>query len=251
MTRALGVLAVTMGLAACAGEPPPEADDLGETTQALGPAALAISPTLHDFGGIVVGGSSGANVFTVVNTGSARSSTISVALTGTDVSQFSIVGDNCSGVRLNGGASCTISVSFAPTSTGAKTAALSVSATQGGNAVASLTGTGLAPANLAIAPVSADFGSVTVGGSSAAQSFAVTNTGGATSGVIATAVTGTDAADFVITSNGCSGVALGPSGSCLIEVRFQPSNTGARSAALSASATPGGLVAAALQGVGL
>lgn len=51
---------------------------------------------------------------------------LSVSLAGTDAADFAVVADTCSDRLLSAGATCSITVAFAPTTVGTKTAALRV-----------------------------------------------------------------------------------------------------------------------------
>ena len=66
-----------------------------------------------------------------------------VSRTGTDAALFRIVNDTCIGTTLAPGATCSVSVVFEPTSTGAKTATLSIAASPTNGTSAALTGTGI------------------------------------------------------------------------------------------------------------
>jgi hypothetical protein len=106
-------------------------------------AVLSISPTAHNFGAVNVSKHSIPYTFTITNIGVSPSGTIFIGITGTDASQFAYYsGGTCQGATLAPLATCTIDANFSPTSTGAKTASLSVSASPGGSASASITGTG-------------------------------------------------------------------------------------------------------------
>src|ERR1700722_11274881 len=79
-------------------------------------------------------------------------------------------------------------------------------------------------AKLSISPGSHNYGTTVLGSASASQSFAVTNTGKATSGTLTIAVTGTDAADFVIDADSCIAAGTLAAGSaCSVSVHFAPS----------------------------
>ncbi len=229
------------------------------TGTVIGAAALSISPTPKDFGGVNLNASN-TQTFTVTNaTGAAATSAISFALSGTDAASFAIAttGSCQSGTTtLAGGGSCTIDVTFTPTTAGSKSATLGVTATTGGTASAALTGTGLGAAAVAIAPSPKDFGSVAIGNSSTDVTFTVSNAAGnAPTGTLAVSLTGTDASQFAITSSGttcASGTTtLAGGASCVVKLHFSPTTTGAKSAALSVSATPGGSASAALTGTGI
>jgi len=171
-----------------------------------------------------------------------------------DAVTFPTTQDACNGTVLDPGATCTISVRFSPSSSGAKSTALHVGATPGGTATVNLTGTAVDPGALAIAPQSRDFGSVPQGQSSAEQTFQVSNTGGAPTSALAMALTGSDAGEFGLSTDACSGHILGPGENCTIGVKLSPAASGAvgaKNATLSASATTGGTAVASLSGVAL
>jgi hypothetical protein len=157
-------------------------------------AVVAIAPAAETFGNVVIGQTSGAT-FTVSNSGTAAL-TFSIAVTGTNATQFSLTGGSCAAVAsLAAGASCTAVVQFAPTTTGALSAALTVA---GGAASAPLSGTGVAAAAVvAIAPATESFGNVTLG-RTATATLTVSNSGTA-SAPFSTAVTGPNAAAFTRT----------------------------------------------------
>ena len=101
----------------------------------------------------------------------------------------------------------------------------------------------IAPAALAIAPLSVDFGSIAMGQTNTAL-FTVTNTGATTSPAVELAVSG---ADFVITSNTCQ--KLAPAATCAIGVAFGPTTAGLHDGSLRASAG-GSAAIAAMSGLG-
>ena len=214
------------------------------------PATLAISPSPHAFGTWATATTSGTQTFTVTNTGGVPSGTVTAGLTGADPGQFTVSADTCTGQTLAPSASCTVNATFAPSSTGAKSAGLQAAATPGGTATASLTGTGATPAALAISPAPFDFATHATGTASAFQTFTVTNTGGVDSGTIAVSLTGADADQFATANDTCTGPALAPSASCTVEVAFVPTSTGLKGATLEAIATPGGTASASLSGTG-
>ncbi|MFL5843740.1 MAG: choice-of-anchor D domain-containing protein, partial [Solirubrobacteraceae bacterium] len=98
-----------------------------------------------------------------------------------------------------------------------------------------LSGNGIASAFLAT-PASKDFGSVQRGGLSATQTFTITNPGSAPLDVSTVTLGGTNAGEFNLVSDGCSGQALAPgTGSCQLVARFAPTSTtlGAKQASLA------------------
>src|SRR5439155_1756939 len=78
------------------------------------------------------------------NTGNAATSTLAIALGGSDAAQFTIAGDTCSGTQLPPSATCTVSVKFTPANNaavGARNAALTATAAAGGADTAPMDGT--------------------------------------------------------------------------------------------------------------
>ena len=213
-------------------------------------ALLTITPTDTDYG-LVVLGQSRSVTFTVQNGGQQSSGLVNLAVGGRDQANFTITsGSNCVGASLSAGASCTFDVVFNPSATGVSMGSVSATATPGGTATAMLTGTAAFGDALAMSPLSRDFGSIVLGSSSTATTFTVTNTGGIATPALTTAVSGTNAADFVISSNGCAGTMVGPGLTCTLAVTFTPGSAGARNATLTVTST-GGNVAATLSGMGL
>ncbi len=116
---------------------------LGAVHQA---AALSLLPGTHDFGNVSVGVPAPTVLFTVTNgVGSVPAGPLAFTVTGPDAAAFAVLpGATCvPGVTtLLGGASCTIEIGFTPTSGGARSAALAITAVPGGMLSAPLTGTG-------------------------------------------------------------------------------------------------------------
>src|SRR5256885_8326837 len=105
---------------------------------------------------------------------------------------------------------------------------------------------GAGTAMLMLGPsTSQDFGSVAVGSMSAPFVFTISNKVGTTGQPTVSSLP----SDFVV-DNKCT-QAIPANGSCMISVTFKPGSTGAKSAMLSVSATPGGMVSASLSGTGI
>ena len=183
-------------------------------------SGVTASPSALSFGSVVTGTTSAAQTVTVSNPTGSAAAVSSIAATG-DFSQTNTCG---SSIAANG--SCTVSVKFAPTATGARTGTLTVNAGGVTNTV-SLTGTGTAPGPvLNAAPASLSFAGTDVGSSSAAQAVTVTNSGTSAASVSGVSVTG----DFSQTNN-CSSVATGSS--CTVNVTFKPTASGTRTGTLT------------------
>ena len=82
--------------------------------------------------------------FTLENTGTTVSSTISLSVTGTNAIYWSFGTDNCSGTTLLAAETCTVQVNYlwalAPAASGTHTATLNATATSGGTSTNALTG---------------------------------------------------------------------------------------------------------------
>jgi len=90
--------------------------------------------------------------------------------------------------------------------------------------------------DISVSPASNDFGNVDAdaGDTSAPQTFTVSNTGFMADLDIGTiTLTGTDASEFAIQNDTCSGQSIAPAGSCTLDAVFSPASVGAKSANLS------------------
>jgi hypothetical protein len=107
--------------------------------------AVTLAPSAFDFGSQAAGSKSGGHDFAVRNDGTTPLDLGAVSIVGTDLDQFTLAGDECTGETLAPGAECLVRVRFAPDGPGAKTAKLRV-AGEAGSFLATLTGTGTADA---------------------------------------------------------------------------------------------------------
>jgi hypothetical protein len=169
----------------------------------------------------------------LTNSGNADLSVSSIAVSGTNASDFAQT-NNC-GSSVAAGANCTISVTFKPAATGTRTAAVTVTDSAAGSPqTVALSGTGTSTAGGAsLSPTSLAFSKQPVEMTSAGQTVTLTNSGTTTLSISSFAVTGANSSDFVQNNNCGSSVAAGAN--CTIVVLFTPSASGARSAALSIS----------------
>src|SRR5207248_820902 len=136
----------------------------------------------------------------------------SIAVTGTNSADFAQT--NTCGSSLAAGANCAINVTFNPTASGSRTAAVTVTDSASNSPqAASLSGTGTAPA-ASFAPASIPFGNQPVNTTSPAQAVTLSNTGYAPLTISSIAVTGTNSSDFAQTNN--CGSSLAANSSCTI-----------------------------------
>jgi Abnormal spindle-like microcephaly-assoc'd, ASPM-SPD-2-Hydin len=182
------------------------------------PPAANVSPTSLNFSLVPIGNVSAAQTATLTNSGSTALSITSITATG----EFAKSATTC-GSSLGANSSCTISVTFNPTSDGAQTGTLSVVDGAGTQTVA-LSGTATP---LKFTPASVNFGTVKVGTTSAVKKVTVQNVSSGTITISSIAVGGTDPGDFAQT-NTC-GKSLAAGKSCVVSATFTPAATGVRS----------------------
>jgi hypothetical protein len=225
------------------------------------------------FGNQLIGTGSGAVALTLSNDG-----VIPLSISGITIGAWGQQGQfaqtNTCGTSLAAGASCTISVSFTPSTAGSKLATLIVSDAAGGHAVA-LSGTGVtsltavttaspvatsagpvvstAPmvAAISVVPLALPastlnpamplaFGTQMIGASSGAQLTTLSNTGVLPLQVTSITISGTNAADFTQTNTcGFLPASLAAGSTCLIDVTFTPTTAGAKNATLTVVDTAG------------
>ena len=102
--------------------------------------AVTLTPSSLTFADQAIGTTSAAQSVTVANTGNASLFINSAAVPNT--LDFTVVDDGCSGLTLPAGTSCSMSITFSPTATGTRTAALTITDNAPGSPqTAPLTGT--------------------------------------------------------------------------------------------------------------
>ncbi len=205
---------------------------------------MTVSPTSLVFAAQSSGTASAAQTVTVTNTGNATLTVSRVTTTG-DFSET----NTCTTVAV--GASCTVSVVFLPTATGARTGVLTIYGNvAGGQATVSLSGTGTTAASIVLTPLFLNFAPTTIGSTASNSTgsvpfLTVSNTGGQTATLGSLTVTG----DFAIAQNTC-GATLPSQTGCTLGVTFTPTASGMRTGTLTL-VTSAGTVTAALTGIGV
>jgi len=102
-------------------------------------ATLALLPTAANFGTIGAG-QVVTRTFEARNVGLSPTGAVAATLAADPGFTMPASGNGCNGVALGPGQACTVSVSFAPAAVGPQAGTLTVTATPGGQAVATLTG---------------------------------------------------------------------------------------------------------------
>lgn len=206
-----------------------------------GSAVLSNGVSTIDFGNQSSGIKGAAKTLTIRNDGQADLSGLLVSVSGTHSGDFLIT--QAAATTLANGASTTITVSFKPTATGARTATLLIASNDADDNPfeINLTGTGTKPApeivveqpeksGLTSGKNTKSFGTAKVGKKGRALKFTVRNTGSANLTGIKAGVAGKQAKDFVITQ--VTKTSLAPGAATTLTVTFQPTAKGTRKADL-------------------
>jgi hypothetical protein len=210
----------------------PQAVILNGTGTGMAPL-LGISPSSVSFGTQPVGITSGMQNVTLTNSGSTLLQLTGIAITGSNSTNFGFLVKGATPCpypagTLAAGASCTISLDFAPQAAGPVSATLSISDNAAGSPQSvTLSGTG-GTSGIWLAPATLNFASQTVGASSAAQVVNVNNTG-TTPVAMTISIAGNNPGDFAETDN-CSQSPLAGGKTCVINITFDPAQSGSRSA---------------------
>jgi hypothetical protein len=208
------------------------ADNAGHSPQmaflnGTGVSAVTVSPTSLAFGNEPIGSRSAPSTVNVTNN---QSTGLTITKISTNLADYTDT-TTCpiSPNTLAAGASCNISVVFAPLATGARSGTLTITDTANFNPTVSLTGTGVLAA--VASPATLTFSTQTVGTSSPAQTATLTNN---LSAPLSITTVATSLKDFSVSST-CplSPATLAAGASCTASVVFHPSVAGTRSGTLS------------------
>lgn len=197
---------------------------------------LSLSVNSLTFGSQAVGTTSAPLFVIITNTGTADLHVGTVSTGGTNAGDFS-ASSGCGTVAPNG--TCTISVKFTPTASGARSATLSIASDAPSSPdQVSLSGTGL-NSHLTLSPDPMNFGDVLFGQSST-MTLTFSNSGTDPTHLTGPPATGgPNPGDFTLntTSLTCPSDSAGPyvpaGGSCSLTITFTPGAVGARSATLT------------------
>ena len=192
---------------------------------------IVISPSSENFGSVAVG-SFVQQTLTIANDASTTVTISGISLTGANPGDFS-ENNTCSSPLPTAG-TCTVTVTFAPTAAGQRTATLTVTDDAPGSPqTASLTGTGFLVPLANLSPAALAFGNQTIGVTSSPQPVTLSNSGNGPLNIASIGVAGANARDFGQMNN-CPGT-LNTGAQCIISVTFKPSLVGAESASLQFS----------------
>jgi hypothetical protein len=237
---ATGTRTATLNISDSASNSPQVVNLTGTGT--TGPS-LTLSPASVNFGNQADGTTSAQTSVTVTNTGNATVTFSSITVTGSNPGNFT-ESNNCV-PSLTQSSSCTINVTFSPTTAGAYSAAVTLNDNAANDPQSvPLSGTGIAPVTLSVSSI--NFETVYVGSGKTAAPVTLTNQMNIALTGISIAASGTGYSQV----NTCgSSVAAG--GTCTITVTFAPTaagkSTGSVAITDSASTSPQSI---SLSGVG-
>ena len=203
---------------------------------------LVVTPTSIAFGSVNTGVTSGPRAVIVSNTGQGVLTFTQVPSISTQTSGagFAVSNTTSCGASLNPGLSCTINVTFTPSTTGNKTGTLAIR-TNGSPTTSnvSLTGTATTPTPvLALSPTRATLTCSTPYGGPVYSSIAAANTGTATVTLSRPIVfTGTGGTYFSETDDCGSSIAVGSA--CNIAVKYTPTGRTQRTATMTVNSNGG------------
>jgi trimeric autotransporter adhesin len=193
------------------------------------------------FGSVAIG-SSAPQSFTVRNIGTAPLNISAFNLSGSAAGEFTRSGSCAVGTPLAAAGSCGVTLSFAPTTVGARTALLTIVSDASNVPPAttvSLSGDGAALAEPVLSPLPLDPFPATLAGTTSAITRVLTIQNPRSSSITyARSFVGTHLADFVVAAESCASRLIPAGSACTISLQFTPSaagGVGARSASLNLS----------------
>lgn len=203
------------------------------TGQNGSPAPLTFTPATLGFGNVALNTPS-ARTVTIKNTGSAAITFTSITGSGSYVATPSGASP-CNGT-LNGGKTCTMTVTFTPLVTGTTVGSITVIDNASvSTQIQDASGNGVLPVTMA--PTSIPFGTVSVGSTSAVHVVTVTNNLSTATPITSVVASG----DFIYTSAGVSpcGTSIPAKSTCTLGAEFSPVTAGVISGDLTLSFNAG------------
>ena len=188
-------------------------------------SSMALTGAPLSFGNQLVQTTSAAKTVTVTNTGTAAITMGTITLT--DTTDYTLATNTCpaSGKTLAGGASCTISVTFGPKSTGSKRGSVVINDSD--PSTPQLIGlSGIGTSNVSLSLTSVTFATTAVGTTSAATKITLTNNTGVTLTLKNPAITVTGPFLNASTTTCTNSLVIASKGTCVINAEFKPTVVG-------------------------
>jgi hypothetical protein len=189
-------------------------------------SAISLTGAPVAFGNVLVKTTSANKVVTVTNKGATAITMGAITLTNT--TDYAIVTNTCpaSGATLAAAASCSITLHFTPSSTGAKRGTVVINDSDPASPqLVGLTGTG--SSSVALSPTSVSFATTAVGVLSTASKITLTNNTGVSITLGSTPLTVTGPFVIAAATTTCTAdLVIAASGTCVIEMQFKPTKVG-------------------------
>jgi hypothetical protein len=196
--------------------------------------SLTPNPSTLAFGNVTVGSSKSLSLV-LTNTGSTPAVISSLSMLGSGDFTLSAPVTSALPLTIAAGAAQTVTVSFAPTLSGAAPASSLVISSNGGTSTSiSLNGTGVALPAISVNPANLGFGTVSIG-SNTTQVLTISNTGKSSLDIASIAVGGVSGFT-VLTTTG----SILPGGSAQVLVQFAPLAAGLKADVLTIISNTGG-----------
>jgi len=204
----------------------------GSGAMGITAGVFGAQPNAVDFGNVAASAPQTITE-TLTNNGASTVNISSTSLSGTNQGDFSLSNDSCQGAAVGPNNTCSVDVTFQPSSNSSESASLDIADDDPSSPQSvPLSGTGVAD-QFSVAGGPLDFGDQRVGTMSTNQSVIVTNNTDYAANPAGVSVTGANAGDFA--ASGCSGSVPGgnTNNTCTVDVDFTPGATGARNATLN------------------
>lgn len=199
---------------------------------------LVASPASSNYGSVSIGQKSGVVTYTISNSGQANFTVMDVTKSGVNSGEFHKVADNCTGKTLDyhpgANNSCTFQYQFSPETPGAKSANLLIVTDifKNSQSLIAVSGTATGGQKIQVAPTTDSFQQVPAGLTSSPHFYTVTNTGSAQLTLGTLSIAGTNAADFKVANDQCSGKVLASKAFCTFQAVFSPTSQGTKSSSV-------------------
>ncbi len=182
---------------------------------------VSLSPAGLIFPSTLLSNTSSVETITLNNGSNVALGITSITITGTDPNDFAET--NTCNTSVSALGQCTISVTFSPLATGARTADITV-VDDAGTQIASLNGTGGTTPIVTFSPSTLTFATQSVGVASSPQTITISNTGTSALTITSALASG----DFTVAANTCVTAlqATTPPSNCTLQITYTPSAAG-------------------------
>jgi hypothetical protein len=193
------------------------------------PPDIDLSPVAFDYGQATVG-TAASRTFLIGNLGDLDLHVTAPSIVGGEATEF-VLGA-ATGFSVTPGAAHSLEIRFVPTSGGPKHATLRLVSDDPNESLVEvpLSGVGMMPPDIDVAPVTQNYGDVLVG-TAASRTLAVRNLGDIELRVTAASLVGSEVGEFAITQGGAPFV-VAPGATHNVDVRFSPTSGGPKTATL-------------------